>query len=1037
MSARRPLRGGGAQTSATARPPVHRNVAVEIIPMVDVVDKPHLQVRFRAGLALARRLSASGHPIEPPPVFDLETCPGNDLRGYIDPAVDNTTVTAYRAAPDNALHAALKPKLELRRDVYRGNLPLTARGPRGAEEHERDGVYWLEWRAHQEHVELARNPTPRDLRHASRAETTDESAAERAEAADKGYPFEYPFDKGLGSLNDIEREAMAAPIRAPTVEEIVAFDGKPSSSCACEMNWLLGRTGLLRRIRDAQRRGDQQAVARLTRLLMRMVGRMPVRYPRGPAAFVIPRAAIDAMAASTSDTTRFHAGGEGVKINNFYKFQKHLGQSLRAIQRLSAYNMTDAERVEVFYGSGGETVEVISYKISVGGANGGGGGGGGGGPPAPPPPPPPAPPASLAPPAPPPPAPLFGPGAYALAAAAGALVGGLAAYFFGGGPVAQIVAAPAAQIVAGPVAPYGAPLYYIAHPANSVAPAVASPIVYAAGAVQSLLPRANLVVDGAALALTDLCRRARRAAAIASRRAARDAIIASRRGLGSGVAGVGDVAARGYANLPVVAAARPRARVIRGPTRRILRRSALDVAGNFVGVGQGARFIGTAAAGAALGVGALHLAASRWPAVAPAPAPAVASPSVEGSVPAPVPATVSESTAPDVDVEMPDALPEEREALAVGKRVALDGVVGEVVSSPSRSNRYWWKVQIEGEAEPRSARAHQLTVLAPGEAPPAALSITSLSRATYHWPLPVVTNLNEATDEFQTIFKDGILEASEDPRHPDFLDANFRLFDDVLHRPRELQIHYIRHKDPWNKMCNAITGAPVASLIHEAMERSRDERSPALRNVDDLQLQCGINTSLLIYLPDFLLRLLILRLLKGEPTDEDPRIINLDAHGTTPSGTLVTLREYFERFLDELPVKIRVTRRAAFELGYQALINGAAINKPEVLCYKYSTPEGVAALKQCRQYADNQAKILYDQAVDGFIEDFRELLEDEQFQPAAGDADAAHWHQKYVDHFKNPDHLNAREVRRVAAEAVLAATVKATADGDDESDSED
>ena len=880
-------------------------------------------------------------------------------------------------------------------------------------------------RARRALLELARNPTPRDLRHASRAETTDESAAERAEAADKGYPFRYPFDKGLGSLNDIEREAMAAPILAPTVEEIVAFDGKPSSSCACEINWLLGRTGLLRRIRDAQRRGDQQAVARLVRLLERMVGRMPVRYPRGPAAFVLPLAAIDAMAASTSDKKRFAAGvRDGFKIKDLYRLQKHLGQSLRAVQRLSAWGMTRDERVEAFYGGadGEETVEVISYKISVGGANGGGGGGGGGGPPAPPPPPPPAPPAPLAPPAPPPPPPpIFGFGAYAVAAVAGALVGGLGAYLFGGGPVAQIVAVPAAQIVAGPVAPYGAPLYYIAHPLNSVAPAVAPPIVYAAGAVQSLLPTANLVVDGAALALTDLRRRARRAAAIASRRAARDAIIASRRGLGSGVAGVGDVAARGYVNLPVVAAARPRARVIRGPMRRILGRSALDVAGRFAGVRQGARFIGTAAAGAALGVGGLY-AASRWPAVARAVAPR----SVEGSVAAPVPATTSESTAPD-DVEMLDASSLERDALAVGDRVALDGAVGFV----ERRAGAYWKVRMEDGSGYRNAYAKDLTVLAPGEAPPAALSITSLSRATYHFPLPLVTNFNETTDEFQTIFKSGFLEASEDPRHPNFLDANFRLFDLVLHRPRELQIH--RHKDPWKNMRNGVMGGPVASLIHEAMEKSRDERSPALWNVDDLPLQCGVNTHLTIYFPDFLLRLLILRLRKGELTDEDP-IINLDAHGTTPSGAMVTTRDYLEKFMDGVPVLVRVTRRSAFELGYDG---GGTINKPEGLCYNYSTPEGVAALKQCRQYADDQAKILYDQAVDGFEDDFRALLEDEQFQPAAGDADAARWHQKYVDLLKDANRLNAQAARRVAAEAVLAATVKATTDGDDESDSED
>ena len=130
-------------------------------------------------------------------------------------------------------------------------------------------------------------------------------------------------------------------------------------------------------------------------------------------------------------------------------------------------------------------------------------------------------------------------------------------------------------------------------------------------------------------------------------------------------------------------------------------------------------------------------------------------------------------------------------------------------------------------------------------------------------------------------------------------------------------------------------GAPVASLIHEAMEKSRDERSPALRNVDDLPLQCGVNTSLLIYFPDFLVRLVILRLLKGEPTDEDPRIINLDALGTTPSGAMVTTREYLEKLMDELPVLVRVTRRSAFELGYT---NDGAINKPVGIYRNYSTP---------------------------------------------------------------------------------------------------
>ena len=96
-----------------------------------------------------------------------------------------------------------------------------------------------------------------------------------------------------------------------------------------------------------------------------------------------------------------------------------------------------------------------------------------------------------------------------------------------------------------------------------------------------------------------------------------------------------------------------------------------------------------------------------------------------------------------------------------------------------------------------------------------------------------------------------------------------------------------------------------------------------------------------------------------------------------------------------------------------------------------------ARLKQCRQYADDRAKILHAEAAAGFEDDFRSLLGDEQFQPAAGDADAARWHQKYVDLLDHAYHFNAREVRRVAAEAVLAATVKAMADGDDESDSED
>ena len=121
----------------------------------------------------------------------------------------------------------------------------------------------------------------------------------------------------------------------------------------------------------------------------------------------------------------------------------------------------------------------------------------------------------------------------------------------------------------------------------------------------------------------------------------------------------------------------------------------------------------------------------------------------------------------------------------------------------------------------------------------------------------------------------------------------------------------------------------------------------------------------------------------------------------------------------------------------QGLRDSGPLPRRRVAYYNYSTPEGIAALKQCRQYADDQAKILHAAALDGFIDDFRSLLEDEQFQPAAGDADAARWHQKYVDLLDNPRHLNAQEVLRVAAEAVLAATVKATTDGDDESDSED
>ena len=75
---------------------------------------------------------------------------------------------------------------------------------------------------------------------------------------------------------------------------------------------------------------------------------------------------------------------------------------------------------------------------------------------------------------------------------------------------------------------------------------------------------------------------------------------------------------------------------------------------------------------------------------------------------------------------------------------------------------------------------------------------------TYHLLLPLVTHFDEATDEFQTIFKSGFLEASEDPRHPNFLDANFALFDHILHRPRTLQVH--PHKDPWPNMRIAIMG---------------------------------------------------------------------------------------------------------------------------------------------------------------------------------------------------------------------------------------
>ena len=153
--------------------------------------------------------------------------------------------------------------------------------------------------------------------------------------------------------------------------------------------------------------------------------------------------------------------------------------------------------------------------------------------------------------------------------------------------------------------------------------------------------------------------------------------------------------------------------------------------------------------------------------------------------------------------------------------------------------------------------------------------------------------------------------------------------------------------------------------------------------------------------------------------------------GVTMHASIIPPRLFV---LEKVPVIVRLTRRSAFEQGYN---NGASINKPEGLCTDFATLEGAAALKQCRQYADDQAKILYEDVSTGFEDDFRELLEDEQFKPAANDAEAARWHQRYVDLLDHAYHFNAREVRRVAAEAILAATVKAAADSGDESESED
>ena len=223
--------------------------------------------------------------------------------------------------------------------------------------------------------------------------------------------------------------------------------------------------------------------------------------------------------------------------------------------------------------------------------------------------------------------------------------------------------------------------------------------------------------------------------------------------------------------------------------------------------------------------------------------------------------------------------------------------------------------------------------------------------------------------------------------------------------------------------------------VHHALEQERRDRPAALSNIDDVELQCGVNTSLMLYLQDLVLQLVIKRLLARDnardmETDSGEPPIDLTVVETTESGDERSVRDFLTKFL-ELPVRLRVSRRTAFERG-----NG--INKPSGWHHNHSTSAGRDALKELREWADNEADELFADAARGFgdgpsfDDDVRYLLEHGRFQPT--DGDQTDRHAKYVDWLDHSYHVAERERRQEALANVFDVVAEAIEECDSDLD---
>jgi hypothetical protein len=237
-------------------------------------------------------------------------------------------------------------------------------------------------------------------------------------------------------------------------------------------------------------------------------------------------------------------------------------------------------------------------------------------------------------------------------------------------------------------------------------------------------------------------------------------------------------------------------------------------------------------------------------------------------------------------------------------------------------------------------------------------------------------------------------------------------------------------------MIKALSRAPCAVAVHHALEQERRDRPVALSNIDEVELQCGVNTDILLYLQDLVLQLVIKRLLARDgatdmETDSDEPPIDLTVTGTTVSGEERSVRDFLTKFL-QLPVKLRVSRRTAFERG------NSCINKPSGWYKNHSTSAGRDALKELREWADNEADELFAQAARGFgdgpsfDDDVRYLLEHRRFQPE--DGDQTDRHAKYVDWLDHSHHVTARERRQEALAGEFAVVAEAIEESDSDLD---